>query len=242
MRLLPTAQVRDKRHAEEQEIRRKLVDYKAFVEKKRLESIKLSAGYEQATKDAKTNHQEFLASAEAERKQLEAEILSLERRREELNRPHQAHWEAIKKESEANLARLAVLKAELDDFSRKTTLQRELNDATTEKLMEKLDKVSDKEQVLARRELKSARLAKFQADMEEKLTKKLQDFLLKTSVKEADLLKKDRVLDVRQAILTAREQTLADNEATLARDRLHLQSQQATLRLAFQEARAKNLL
>lgn len=238
MQLLPQAKVKELKHDErETEVFRKLRVSKTIAKEEK-EIAEIVKNFEPEKRKKQKEFQEFHQHIEKRKSQLLGEIMALETKRDNAMQPYYELKFAAKEAMKVVQETEAAVRAEA---KRVNTLHTTLK-AVEEEQKQKAELLSEKEQKIARMEIDAIeREAKLEKE-EALFVEKKKDFEDLSSRRESELDVKDRDLKAREATLEAKEENLVTREQVLANDRKHFASQQATLTLAFEEARKKGIL
>lgn len=135
--------------------------------------------------------------------------------------------------------------------SKKTLEEAEMkskkNDELIEILQDKIDSLSEREEDLNKRELKTKtgelNLEEQRSQMKvlsENLSKQWGDFYQKSSLKDREITEHNRLIEIHRHDLDMREDKLLEDQLILKDEQLKITSDRQTLKVAFEELNKKN--
>lgn len=243
MRLFKPQEIEEKRLAKEQELKRRLIDAEKLVEKKEEEARIKTGKLLKESQKAEEDLNKYLLEVNSKRVVAETALRDIKVQLADLqDRPKEIRWQKKKIEAEVVLEELKVMEKVMEEREKKLNERERGIESRITLVQDKLDMLADREIVISRSEDKSKVLAESLASQEKELTKRLASFaaIREEGLAKIEAGKKDNS-DLMAAIKVEKE-LLAEKQEEIKKDRLHLESQQQTLKIAYDNARAKNLL
>lgn len=239
MQLFRAAESESKRHAEEQEMNRRLLDARALVEKREREARESCACLMKEISDIEAE----LGMFHVKRQTVLDEMAEIETQREALQSSTlEIKWMREKEKAEAKLAEVEARSIEIETESSYLAARQKKTESRIALAQDKLDQASYILTSAEVRERKSKVLAESLASQDKELTKRIAEFAAEREAGLAEITTGKGVNRDMAATLETDRAQLAKGWEELTAERRHLESQQTTLRLAFEEARSKNLL
>ncbi|MFA7257590.1 MAG: hypothetical protein WC047_08460 [Kiritimatiellales bacterium] len=238
MELLPQVKIKTQKHDQrEAEVFRKLRVGRALAkEEKELDEIVKNIEPEKLKK--KREFQEFHQNIEKRKSQLLGEIKALEEKRDSAMQPF---YELKFAANEAMDAVQTIKEKVRAEAKRVNTLRTTLETAKDD-MDKKSELLAEKEQKIAALEISwIERDGKLQEN-EALFVKNKEAFESQSTLRASELDAKDRDIKARESSIEAKLAIIESKEKELADQRAHITSQQATLKLAFDEARRKGIL
>ena len=238
MELLPQTKVKaEKKSAQEAEIFRKLSVAKLRNEKEK-EIADIVKDIDPEKKKIQREFAAFRGKVESRRSELLGEIKVLEAKRDTVMQPYYE----LKFQATEAIERAKEWEEKVKTGARAVNVEREKVSALKESLEKKEVMLSSKEQSIASLEMDIIeRDSKLKAN-ELDLASRDRAFVEEVAKKTDEITVKDRDLTAREATVESKILNLEEREQLLINDRKHLESQQITVKLAFEEARKKGIL
>ncbi len=225
---------------------RKKIDFDAMNKTKKIVGYlnveikkmnKLNSEKEEKKREIEQEFLNFSEEVKRKRTKLEREVSSLESRRKDALKP----IKALKLEAENRLKGIERQEETLEE-------ERTELDNTRKQLVDKKEDLLDRKQLLDEREKaivpkeqSNSLRAEFLKKSEDKLAEKWNDFNKKSTNKNSGFILRENRVSAREKALVIKKESLDNQEKELRKERLHIHSQQQTLKLAFDEARRKRL-